>query len=69
MISVKISGGQMISDIAEFANKVRKIEEQLKENEEALINPPDEFLDPILSILMRDPVILPSSRVTVDKTT
>lgn len=67
--AVKISGGQMISDIIELAEKVRKIEERQKENDEALINPPDEFLDPILSILMRDPVILPSSRVIVDKTT
>lgn len=68
-IAVKISGGQMISDIIELAENVRKIEEKQKENDEALINPPDEFLDPILSILMREPVILPSSRVTVDKTT
>lgn len=67
--TVKISGGQMISDIIELAEKVKKIEKQQKENDEALVNPPDEFLDPILSILMRDPVILPSSRVTVDKTT
>lgn len=67
--AVKISGGQMISDIIDLAEKVRKIEKQQKENDEALVNPPDEFLDPILSILMRDPVILPSSRVTVDKTT
>lgn len=59
----------MISDIIELAEKVREIEKRQKENDEALINPPDEFLDPILSILMRDPVILPSSRVTVDKTT
>ncbi|KAL7019491.1 hypothetical protein ACKWTF_011135 [Chironomus riparius] len=66
---IKISGGQMISDIIELAENVRKIEEKQKENDEALINPPDEFLDPILSILMREPVILPSSRVTVDKTT
>ena len=59
----------MISDIIELGEKVRKVEEKQKENDEALVNPPDEFLDPILSILMRDPVILPSSRVTVDKST
>jgi U-box domain/Ubiquitin elongating factor core len=66
---IKISAGELIADIGEFAEKVRKVELQQRENEEALINPPDEFLDPILSILMREPVILPSSKVVVDKTT
>lgn len=28
---------------------------------------PDEFLDPIMSTLMRDPVILPSSRQVIDR--
>jgi hypothetical protein len=45
------------------------LEQQLKENEEALVDPPDEFLDPILSTLMRDPVILPSSKISVDRPT
>lgn len=30
---------------------------------------PDEFLDPIMSTLMTQPVTLPSSRVTVDRST
>jgi hypothetical protein len=30
---------------------------------------PDEFLDPILSTLMLDPVTLPDSRVTLDRST
>jgi hypothetical protein len=30
---------------------------------------PDEFLDPITSILMSDPVMLPSSRKIVDRAT
>lgn len=33
------------------------------------MDPPDEFLDPIMSSLMMDPVILPSSRITVDRST
>lgn len=28
---------------------------------------PDEFVDPIMSTLMRDPVILPSSRQVIDR--
>lgn len=59
----------MIAEMIEFAAKVRTIERQMKENDEALANPPDEFLDPLLSILMRDPVILPSSKVVVDRST
>lgn len=66
---VKIGGGDMIAEMIEFAAKVRTIDRQMKENDEALANPPDEFLDPILSILMRDPVILPSSKVVVDRST
>lgn len=66
---VKIGGGDMIAEMIEFAAKVRTIERQMKENDEALANPPDEFLDPLLSILMRDPVILPSSKVVVDRST
>lgn len=44
-------------------------EHEEKKNQEALADAPDEFLDPIMSTLMTDPVILPSSKVTVDRTT
>ena len=37
--------------------------------EEILAEPPEEFLDPIMLTLMADPVILPSSRATVDRST
>lgn len=30
---------------------------------------PDEFVDPITSALMRDPVIMPASRQTIDRPT
>jgi hypothetical protein len=35
--------------------------------EEELGDAPDEFLDPIMSELMRDPVILPTSNTTMDR--
>lgn len=66
---IKIGGGNMIAEIIEFSEKVSKIDRQQKENDEALVNPPDEFLDPILSVLMRDPVTLPSSKVVVERST
>lgn len=68
-VLVRIGGGNLITEILEFAEKVRLLEKQKKEDEEALVDPPDEFLDPIMSTLMQDPVILPSSRITVDRTT
>ena len=40
------------------------------ENEEEMFeNAPGDFFDPITSTLMRDPVILPASKVTVDRST
>ena len=39
------------------------------EEEEALADAPDEFLDPIMGTLMRDPVLLPTSGNIVDRTT
>jgi ubiquitin conjugation factor E4 B len=38
-------------------------------NEEALGDAPDEFLDPLLCTLMRDPVLLPTSGTVIDRTT
>jgi ubiquitin conjugation factor E4 A len=42
---------------------------QQQTEEGILAEAPDEFLDPIMSTLMIDPVILPSSRTTVDRST
>lgn len=55
--------------MAEFALKVKQINQQQKEDEEALTNVPEEFLDPIMDSLMLDPVILPSSHITIDRVT
>lgn len=68
-VLVRIGGGNLITDILEFSEKVRQLANQKKIDEEALVDPPDEFLDPIMSTLMQDPVILPSSKTTVDRTT
>lgn len=65
---MKIGGGP-IGEMREVAEKVDRLEKQQLLDQEALSDPPDEFLDPIMSTLMLDPVILPSSKVTVDRTT
>lgn len=67
-ILVKIGGGP-IGEMREVAEKVDRLEKQHLADQEALLDPPDEFLDPIMSTLMLDPVILPSSKVTVDRPT
>lgn len=58
-----------MGEISDFAIKVSQLEKEEIENQKALEDAPDEFLDPIMSTLMTDPVILPSSHVTVDRTT
>lgn len=40
-----------------------------EQEEEDLGEPPDEFLDPLMADLMIDPVILPSSKNTIDRAT
>lgn len=67
--TVRIGGGLLIGELKEFADKVQRLEQLERLNQEALADAPDEFLDPIMSTLMLDPVRLPSSKVTVDRTT
>lgn len=66
---MRIGGGLLIGELNEFAQRVRRLELEERVNQEALADAPDEFLDPIMSTLMLDPVRLPSSNVTVDRTT
>ncbi|KAF2673723.1 hypothetical protein BT63DRAFT_164863 [Microthyrium microscopicum] len=53
----------------EFAGNVAAVKEAEEQAEEDLGEIPDDLLDPILATLMEDPVILPSSRTTVDRST
>ncbi|XP_058813018.1 ubiquitin conjugation factor E4 A [Topomyia yanbarensis] len=68
-VLTRIGGGQLIGEMQELSARVQQLEAQQKIDEEALVDPPEEFLDPIMSSLMTDPVILPSSRNTVDRST
>ncbi|EDV98912.1 ubiquitin conjugation factor E4 A [Drosophila grimshawi] len=68
-ILIRIGGGQLIGDMSEFAAKVQKMCDDYKEEQELLADAPEEYLDPIISTLMTDPVVLPSSKVTVDRST
>ncbi|XP_045772732.1 ubiquitin conjugation factor E4 A [Maniola jurtina] len=68
-VLVRIGGGGLITSLQEVAARVSTLAEQRQRDEEILANAPEEFLDPIMSTLMLDPVTLPSSRTTVDRTT
>ncbi|CAG2056146.1 unnamed protein product, partial [Timema podura] len=68
-VLVRIGGAALISDLQTVASKVSKLATQYQTDEAMLSDAPEEFLDPIMSTLMLDPVILPSSRTTVDRST
>ena len=50
-------------------NVLKKAEEKFKKETISYDDAPEEFVDPITAELMNDPVILPSSKVVVDRTT
>lgn len=52
-----------------LAATFQKVKEADDQAEEDLGEIPDEFLDPLLATLMEDPVILPTSRQVVDRST
>ncbi|KAK8864525.1 hypothetical protein IAR55_001775 [Kwoniella newhampshirensis] len=56
-----------VAEVIAFTQKVEDMRATIKLEDEREI--PDEFLDPLLSTLMKDPVILPVSRVVIDRGT
>ncbi|KAL5805653.1 hypothetical protein ACOSQ4_028386 [Xanthoceras sorbifolium] len=58
---------RVIQEFIELGAKAKAAASLAKDTEAALGEIPDEFLDPIQYTLMKDPVILPSSRITVDR--
>ncbi|XP_020142294.2 ubiquitin conjugation factor E4 A isoform X2 [Microcebus murinus] len=61
--------GNMIVAFNNLAEKIKSLADLQQQEEETYADACDEFLDPIMSTLMCDPVMLPSSRVTVDRST
>lgn len=59
--------GRVIQEFIDLGVKAKAAASEAMDAEEALGEIPEEFLDPIQYTLMMDPVILPSSRITVDK--
>lgn len=52
----------------EFALKVTEAANKLQTMETSMGDVPEEFLDPLLGTIMNDPVILPNSQMTLDRT-
>lgn len=70
VILVRINrGGELISSLRDIADTVAQLARRQLEDDEALSDAPEEFLDPIMSTIMYDPVVLPSSKITIDRTT
>ncbi|XP_066565198.1 ubiquitin conjugation factor E4 A isoform X1 [Amia ocellicauda] len=61
--------GNMIVAFSMLADKIKSLADRQQQEEETYADAPDDFLDPIMSTLMVDPVLLPSSHVTVDRST
>ncbi|XP_046891178.1 ubiquitin conjugation factor E4 A [Hypomesus transpacificus] len=61
--------GEMIIGFGLLADKIKSHADRQQQEEETFADAPDDFLDPIMSTLMLDPVLLPSSNVTVDRST
>jgi ubiquitin conjugation factor E4 B len=64
-----LRSAQDIEAWEKLKNKFKNAKEMDDQAEEDLGDIPDDFLDPLLYTLMRDPVILPVSRTTVDRST
>ncbi|GAB1609186.1 ubiquitin conjugation factor E4 A-like isoform X1 [Argonauta hians] len=58
-----------IEHFEEFDEKIKALEPKARKEDEVSSEAPEEFMDPIMFMIMKDPVILPSSQKTVDRTT
>lgn len=65
----KIGQVMLGTELEEIAIKVKSLACRQQQEEELLSEAPEEFLDPIMSTIMKDPVKLPSSGVIVDRPT
>ncbi|KAG0210185.1 hypothetical protein BGX33_005091 [Mortierella sp. NVP41] len=58
-----------IAKLARLVHKIEDVRQQEAKDEEELGEIPDEFLDPLLYTLMEDPVLLPTSNISIDRST
>lgn len=65
----RVGRGLLAEEMQVVGQAVEEATKAHAEDEDIAAEAPDEFLDPIMSHLMTDPVILPSSKLTVDRQT
>ncbi|CAB0002172.1 unnamed protein product [Nesidiocoris tenuis] len=68
-VLARIGGADLVSELDTVSVEVARLAALQQTDEELLAEAPEEFLDPIMSTLMTDPVILPSSKINIDRTT
>uniref|UniRef100_A0A8D8YEP2 Ubiquitin conjugation factor E4 A n=3 Tax=Cacopsylla melanoneura TaxID=428564 RepID=A0A8D8YEP2_9HEMI len=68
-VLARIGGASIIPDLRRVASRVETLAALIQTDEALLSNAPDEFMDPIMNTIMIEPVILPSSKQTLDKST
>jgi ubiquitin conjugation factor E4 A len=61
------SSHHTICDFMQLDDKIKEMQSAKMSEEQALVDAPEEFLDPIMESLMTDPVMLPSSRKIMDR--
>uniref|UniRef100_A0A0P4VWG4 Ubiquitin conjugation factor E4 A n=1 Tax=Scylla olivacea TaxID=85551 RepID=A0A0P4VWG4_SCYOL len=65
----RVGRGLLAEEMQEVGRAVVAAGKAQAEDDDIAAEAPEEFLDPIMSHLMTDPVILPSSKLTVDRQT
>lgn len=60
---------KVIENLIKFAQKADEQRQTDEDEELELGEVPDEFLDPLMFMLMEDPVILPGSKISIDRST
>ncbi|XP_064470704.1 ubiquitin conjugation factor E4 A-like [Ornithodoros turicata] len=68
-VLVRIGQMPLSLSIGDLAKKIQKTAVDQKQVEDAINDAPEEFLDPIMSAIMNDPVTLPSSGIVLDRST
>lgn len=60
-------GMNHVARLEQLAERAAECAEQQRLDDEEFVDVPDDFLDPITCSIMKDPVILPTSRTTMDR--
>jgi len=64
---LRLAPEETVTALEALAKRVTELAEKQREADAALEDAPDEFLDPLLCTLMRDPVRLPTSGMVMDR--